>query len=107
MTRHIQARDAEKGMTLERLVYDANNKPHTRVTKVESVYPSTMFPDRRVITWSDGSSAVYESSHVFVRQEQEPYYVSALVECALSEAARTGRDINIGGALYRKVNHGQ
>lgn len=39
--------------------------------------------------------------------EVEPYYVSAAVERALTEAARTGRDVNIGGALYRKANHGE
>lgn len=54
----------------------------------------------------DVSNKATQTEHV-AEEDQEPFYVSARVERALSEAARTGRDINIGGALYRKVNHGE
>lgn len=36
----------------------------------------------------------------------DAFYVSAGADRALSEAARTGRDIVIAGAHYRKTNHG-
>jgi hypothetical protein len=47
-----------------------------------------------------------DSSGAGVGMSEVPFFVSAGVESALAEAARVGRDINIAGALYRKVNHG-
>jgi hypothetical protein len=42
-----------------------------------------------------------------VAEKDAPFFVSAGASRALTEAARIGRDINIAGALYRKINHGE